>query len=381
MVSPHVREQFSQADRNEAYLGGNELSHALLTQVMTPRPDLAVKLTNGEVGSIADSQAYQLAAAEYDASGKSFGDRLFAARQIANVVHQAVHHKSMDGRKTPLSAETINEKHEANCVEAALMISYALTNAKVPHYIAQVNTHTLILIEGKKHNRYGLINTDSRALSGDITGAITGKGIQEQLSTGQQFATMTLDTKALRQIQTLDTSSTDGVDTFGWLSYRKKDDNRVAEDDQLLIARIYTPEVGQRVITNYFNANAHANANNLEALEADWEELDGLYPDVDPRSKDTVLRESMVAFQKAGQFGNALFAAKAFDNSLTETNSARFVYPDRVRTIGNIACSPELLLTAIDLYSEFPADMGEDAKTSTAQKIKTTQEQLDRIKS
>lgn len=367
------------AQQNEELPGGSMLYYDLLTNVTTPRPDLASQLTNGSVTSILESQSFQLAVAEYNFAEKSFDNTLFTAKQIANVIHQAVTYESMGHKKATLSGEAIGRTHKANCIESALLISAGLTFANIPHYIAHTNTHTLILLEDASSHRYGLINTDSRAFTGDITGAISGTLVADQLGKGANFADVILDTKHLQNNPLLEKTERRKMDKFAWLSFRDKDDLRVGADDQLLQMRVFSPKIGQHVLRRLYNVNSHINSGDLDSLAADWDQLSGLYPDIDPRTKPYLLNTSITLFQKAGRYGDALSVAKAFDSSLTNQNKLMLVYPDAVRSIGNIACLPNLVEVARDLYKELPeAAYGRGGRhgASRNDKLKSVEKQL-----
>jgi len=354
----------------------------LSAKLMTPRTEIAAQSPLIYREPLLVSQALSTAVASYETTPKTPDDRLTAALNIANIVHDSLSPKTVARRTTLLTPESLAESEEANCYGYSIVLSECLDKAHIDHFIGFANGHSFVIMHDESNGTYKMIDALTRKYSGDITSALRGPDILGQFEAGASRADVELHTDEMLRQRGLSAKKIELSEINRWIShenpYAQSLDAGISRAirDHILRLRVFQATDGRSVLLHYTNAVVYVNNNDSDAAADELVLLDGMYPDMDSRNEYIVATMARSLAIRNGEWGNAALVADIIDNSIGPRDSlhARYFKPDTLRKIGNSTGIAELFEHAIAAYEAIPS-----MRIIHRQKIEAAKKQYDAL--
>lgn len=197
-------------------MNNNEL---LSGKLMTPRMEIAAQSPLIYREPLLLSQTLATAIASYETTEKTPDDALTTALSIANIVHDSLSPKTVARRTTLLTPESLAESEEANCYGYTVVLSECLEKAKIEHFVGFVNGHSFVLLHDEQNKAYKMIDALTRKYSGDITTALRGPDIVDQLCGGSRHANVELHTDEMLRQRGLSAKKLELSEINRWISH------------------------------------------------------------------------------------------------------------------------------------------------------------------
>ena len=350
---------------------GERLSSLLLT----PRTDIAEKSRAIIREPLLGSQTLITEIASYNTTAKSYDDTVMAATSIAQIVRNTLNYDEFYPQTDLLTPPTIADTEHADCYGQTTVLSECLDEAGIDHFICFANGHVFVLLGDKEEHRYSMVDPLIGKYNGEITEAIAGRDIFEQFASGQKSANVILNTLAMLRIRGLAAKTLTLNTVNKWISHSRTLTDQPTKS-HILHMKIFPPEIGRKMIVRYANAIISINKEDSDAATAEINELDSMYPDVDPRNRLRIARQARTLAFKQKKWGNALLIASYIERNAEEIGLmyARYFMPDTLRKIGNLTGIGELMEHAIEKYAEVPHQ-----SNVSKGKLRRTHEQRDAL--
>ncbi|MDO4773990.1 MAG: hypothetical protein Q4A37_02590 [Candidatus Saccharibacteria bacterium] len=294
----------------------------------------------------------------YEATGKTFIDATMAASSVSELVRQSLFFSSTgSGPDTPLlRAEQLAETAATNCFGHALVASELLEEVGISHYIAYANQHIFLLLADHYTNQVTMV--DPVGFTGDITHAISGQPLQQQLQYKDRAQNVLYTDDILAGV-----AEQGDPEIFRavrpWMSFAKHDDPRFREGnerDYQLQLLTYDMVRGREVMWQLYDAIVWQRRGQYsKAAEAYMMLPHGLYPDIDPRNQYGDIQKTAQALISKGLGGQALQLVAVLSDSLSpdDTSKNRYIIGDTQRTLArwykNRNIPHELIMFAIPM--------------------------------
>lgn len=347
--------------------------------LMTPRANIAAQAPSITREPLLASQALNTEIASYNTTPKTYDDQVTAALGISSIVRKTLSYRSFVGRTELLNSENIAESEQTNCHGYVAVLSECLEQAKIDHYICFANGHSFVLLGDKASQQYTMIDPVTRKYNGDITSALEGEDVIEQLSNGAPTATVNFHTNKMLSLRGLTARTSELAEKNRWISHENPNNQWRREqpaDAYILRMKVLPAAKGREVLVHYANAMVELNNKNSDGVTEELVAIAGLYPDMDPRNRFELARNARTLAIEQGKWGNAMAIAEVIEGSIgtKDTAQGRYFKPDTLRKIGNMTKLDELLGYAIDDYAAIPGASG-----MKMAKIKKTREQYLRV--
>lgn len=318
----------------------------------TPRPGTP-GVYDAQVSFLPESPELHAITGEYDQSSRGYDDRVSAAFALAGLVRRSLRFAS-DSPESPLLAPgNLSNDQTTNCYGYSIVLSEVLESAEIPHSVVVANQHAFIAMADKATNSTIMVDTPTRQFYSDISGAF-----KPELSDNPQTAV--LDSSVIiRQSGYADKSKT--VDANPWLSFTNQEiDIRCISEqrlvrDQLLMARIFSPEHGREVLEAYSRFRHLVKVNSAEQAYSELTRLKEAYPDIDRRNR---LSEPRGLVKRLGELSLEYQALDTIEivKSSTQPFSEDFYFKlwpiDMQYKLARQTRNSDLLKDSLDQYNE-----------------------------
>lgn len=295
-----------------------------------------------------------LAQTEFDASQKNFDDQIAFAKSIQDSVSKRIKFQSIRSNpSSPLTPEALEENQATNCYGNTIITSELLEYYKIDHLIGFVDEHAFVWLYDYRSSRSFLLDSHPY-LRVESTNAIIGKPPAEwQLYEGPLLEDIGVQPEKL--IQNINnTDHRNKIKSAPWLGMNPLSDNYRGESghtDYTLPMRVYPSLPGREILESFYNSRVHTHNGDVDRLAEEIADLDGVYPEVDPRNKLKIAKQALKLLLQSNP-KKAVSGAWAIGNSLLKNDKtmASFVLPDTLRKVGVQANSQEEIQRAIDYY-------------------------------
>jgi hypothetical protein len=242
-------------------------------------------------------------------------------QSTANLVNSKYQFKQRAKGFSALEATTISQKRHINCYGFAIATSQILSALNINHQIAFANTHSFIIA---KHNER-LFIVD--ALLPQITGELKPNNICHRECIEKKIFSINMLNHA-QEVSTV-THTNDFLRQNEWIRFSQSTKRLGSDDRQYIkpnknpkiIARLYEPSEGVRVLYSFDNLVVSAETNRLTMGYLMTKELVNSYPELDIRNRPYAAE---LLIKKLGKLALNSLASNAIDNitaGLQKTNT------------------------------------------------------------
>lgn len=311
---------------------------------------------------------------QFAESDATYADVRDVSLSMAKLVSNTLRYERMSPDNPAMSEQQVAAQQTTGCYGYTIVLSELLDSADVSHYVGFANRHAFIVAGTDSEGLY-LADPLSPHLSGDVTGAISGPPIDNQLQEGVDFASVFLKTDRLIEAS----SSLDDVRSAAakhpWLMFGK-DPMLIAGGDVLnphdtrLVMNLYKSQRGRQVLEDYSGFISAMSKGDLASASARLFALDGVFPDIDVRNKFEAVADLALQLGRQGMRGDAVRVLESVERSLvrSEHPDVRTWKADRLRKLGAAVADASILKESLSIYESLWPDVN-PRKIAKARKL------------
>ena len=308
-------------------------------------------------------------------SDGAYTDVRDASFSMAKLVSKTLRYERMSTDNPSMSEEQVAAQQATDCYGHTIVLSELLDSIDVPHYVGYANRHAFVVAGNESGGLY-LADPLSPHLSGDVTSALSGPSIDNQLQEGVDFASVFLKTDRLIEAS----SSLDDVRSAAakhpWLMFGK-DPGLIAGGDVLnphdtrLVMNLYKPERGRRVLEDYSGFISAMSQNDLASASARLFALEGVFPDIDVRNRFVAVTDLALQLGRQGMRADAMRVIESIECSLvrSEHPDIRTWKADRFRKLGAAVADASIIEESLNIYGSLGPGVVNPRKIAKARKL------------
>jgi hypothetical protein len=217
------------------------------------------------------------------------------------------------------------------------------------------NEHAFIVVFKPESDKAFMLSVADKELYVDITNVIGSQHPLDQLATGELFAENEFNSERLAEKIEDDDVRKELFTRRPWLHFESEHKSRFADSrprDFKPVMRTYPSYPGRGILKEYFEFLYQTHKGDAVAAVAAAEELEGVFPEVDPRNNVRDARLLMNRLEADGRYEEMLRLSGAIDASLgaAEGTKNAFFHPDTVRRVGMRTRDANLVENAVRQY-------------------------------
>ena len=330
-------------------------------KLLTPKSRLLEADPDLERAPLLESQQLRTIKADYQQSSQAFDDKIEAAKAVGLLVRQTLDFSTTSDFTPVFNAETLAGREMANCFGYTITASECLDKAGIEHLITYANQHAIFMLD-----------TPTKELYCEVTGAVGGADPLDQLETGELRAVNSLHTNQVLKHLPPAIDRERFVDRRPWLNFSSSNMRFQDNPRDSILQMISLPSIpGRKLLAMEYNAEILRRQHRSEEAAGLIEDLSGIYLDVDSRNNLAEAGRLCRQLIENSMGEEAVRVAMVVDESLVVGDASKniFFLPDTKRKAASATGDAGLMEEAVALYRGLPPSKLRAGKLAKACRI------------
>lgn len=315
-----------------------------------------------------------------------YGAQVFVeATAVAKTVSDGLCFQSNKKWARDFTPEIVQEEQKTNCYGHTIVLSECLENVRIPHHIVYTNGHAFVMVSDFASFAW-MIDAGEPTMNGNMMNSLSKTGLNEVPDQLAKYHRGSVKFRTLDYIKEVksDVAIETVTSNIQWLTiasimknYQFKPENAFEEDHRLKLS-VYEPGIGRKVIESLQRMNHFAATGRFLDAYAKIQELEGVYPNDDERSRRPEIRDVILGLISQGFIDMAVditdSVALSFPPEISPDIRLQTWSADQTREIGARTGRVDILRAAIEKYNSVPLSQH---RRRIAQKIAKTNRIID----